>query len=108
MFDFLFRSGIFFYTIPWQLLLVLLGVFISRMLKTSRGRWLWLGAEVLTLIICELITKAEIMQTLACYFFYILALDLLIGHGIVGMIRGFRWLVGWLNKENADTKEESL
>ena len=98
MLDFLFRSGIFFYTIPWQILLVLLGVFIARMLKTARGRWIWLGVEVLTLILCELTTKADIIPALASYFFYILALDLLIGHGIVGMIRGFRRLVDWLNK----------
>ena len=51
MLDFLFRSGIFFYTIPWQLFLVLLGVFMARLLKTPRGRWLWLGVEILTLII---------------------------------------------------------
>lgn len=105
MFDFLFLSGIFFYTIPWQLLLVLLGVFIAGMLKTSRGRWIWLGVEVLTLIGCEIIPKADIMPTLTSYFFYVLALDLLIGHGIVGMIRGFRRLVDWLNKENAETDE---
>ena len=101
MLDFLFSSGIFFYTIPWQLLLVLLGIFIVKLLKTSRGRWIWLGVELLTLIFCEITAKAEIMQTLASYFFYILALDLLIGHGIVGMIRGFRWLVEWINKENS-------
>ena len=101
MFDFLFRSGIFFYTIPWQLLLVLLGVFIARMIKTSRGRWIWLGVEVLTLIGCEFIPKTEIMPTLACCFFYVLAFDLLIGHGIMGMIRGFRWLVDWINNETA-------
>lgn len=40
MLDFLFRSGIFFYTFPWQLLLVLLGVFIACLLKTPRGRWI--------------------------------------------------------------------
>ena len=101
MFDFLLRSGIFFYSIPWQFLLVLLGVFIARMLKSSQGRWLWLGAEILTLIVCEIIPKADIMPTLTSYFFYVLALDLLIGHGIVGMIRGFRWLVNWINQENA-------
>ena len=101
MLDFLFRSGIFFYTIPWQLLLVLLGAFIACLLKMPRGRWIWLGVELLTLIFCEITAKAEIMQTLASYFFYILALDLLIGHGIVGMIRGFRWLVEWINKENS-------
>jgi len=101
MLDFLFRSGIFFYTIPWQLLLVLLGVFIVKLLKTTRGRWIWLGVEVLTLIVCEIIPKADIMPTLTSYFFYVLALDLLIGHGIVGMIRGFRWLVNWINQENA-------
>ena len=105
MFDFLFRSGIFFYTIPWQLLLVLLGVFIAQLLKTSQGRWLWLGVEILTLIVCEFIPKAEIMPTLASYFFYILAFDLLIGYGIVGIIRIFRRLVDWLNKENAETDE---
>ena len=105
MLDFLFRSGIFFYTTPWQLLLVLLGVFIVRLLKTSRSRWLWLGVEILTLVVCEIITKADIMLTLASYFFYILAFDLLIGHGIVGMIRGFRWFVDWLNKENSDEEE---
>ena len=107
MFDFLLRSGIFFYTIPWQLLLVLLGVFIAHLLKTARGRWIWLGVEILTLIVCELTAKAEIIPTLASYFFYVLTLDLLIGHGIVGMIRGFRWLVDWLNKENAENEEES-
>lgn len=105
MLDFLFRSGIFFYTIPWQLLLVLLGVFIARLLKTTRGRWIWLGVEILTLIVCELTAKAEIIPTLISYFFYVLALDLLIGHGIVGMIRSFRRLVDWLNKENADEEE---
>ncbi len=101
MFDFLFRSGVFFYTIPRQLLLVLLGVFIAGMLKTSRGRWIWLGVEVLTLIGCEFIPKTEIMPTLACCFFYVLAFDLLIGHGIVGIIRIFRWLVDWINNETA-------
>ena len=101
MLDFLFRSGIFFHTIPWQILLVLLGVFVAGMLKTSRGRWLWLGVEILTLILCEIIAKTDIMLTLASYFFYILAFDLLIGHGIVGIIRGFRWLVDWINNENA-------
>jgi len=101
MYDFLLRSGIFFYSIPWQFLLVLLGVFIARMLKSSQGRWLWLGAEILTLMVCEIIPKTDLMLTLACYFFYVLALDLLIGHGIVGMIRGFRWLVNWINQENA-------
>ena len=106
MFDFLLRSGVFFYTIPWQLLLVLLGAFIACLLKTSRGRWIWLGVEILTLIVCELTTKTDIMPALACYFFYFLALDLLIGHGIVGLIRGIRLLVDWLNKENADIKEE--
>lgn len=105
MLEFLFRSGIFFYTIPWQLLLVLLGIFIARLLKTSRGRWLWLGVEILTLIVCEIIPKTEIMPTLASYFFYILAFDLLIGQGIVGMIRIFRRLVDWLNKENAEIDE---
>ena len=105
MLEFLFRSGIFFYTIPWQILLVLLGVFIARLLKTARGRWIWLGVEVLTLILCEIITKADLMLTLAIYFFYVLAFDLLIGHGIIGMIRGFRRLVDWLNKENADEEE---
>ena len=107
MLDFLFRSGIFFYTIPWQLLLVLLGVFIARLLKTAQGRWIWLGVEVLALVLCEITAKADFMQTLASYFFYVLTLDLLIGHGIVGMIRGFRWLVDWLNKENAENEEES-
>lgn len=102
MFDFLLRSGIIFYTIPWQILLVLLGVFIVRLLKTSRERWVWLGVEVLTLISCEIIAKTDIMQTLVSYFFYILALDLLIGHGIVGVIRGFRWLVDWINKHEDD------
>lgn len=105
MLDFLFRSGIFFYTIPWQLLLVLLGVFIVKLLKTSRGQWLWLGVEILTLIVCEFTVKAEIIPTLISYFFYVLAFDLLIGHGIVGMIRGFRRLVDWVNKENADEEE---
>ena len=107
MLDFLFRSGIFFYTIPWQLFLVLLGVFIARLLKTPRGRWLWLGVEILTLIICELTAKTEIVPTLAGYFFYLLALDLLMGHGIVGMIHGFRLLVNWINKENAENEEDS-
>ena len=107
MFDFLLRSGIFFYTIPWQLLLILLGIFIVKLLKTSRGRRLWLGVEIITLIVCEIIPKADIMLTLTSYFFYVLAFDLLIGHGIVGMIRGFRWLVDWLNKENAENEEES-
>ena len=101
MLDFLFRSGIFFYTIPWQLLLVLLGVFIVCLLKTPRGRWIWLGVEILTLIVCELTAKTEIVPALAGYFFYLLALDLLMGHGIVGMIRGFRLLVDLLNQENA-------
>lgn len=107
MLDFLFRSGIFFYTIPWQLLLVLLGVFIARLLKTPRGQWLWLGVEFLTLIVCELAAKTEIVPALASYFFYLLALDLLMGHGIVGMIRGFRLLVDWLNSENTEKEEES-
>ena len=106
MLDFLFRSGIFFYTIPWQLLLVLLGIFIARLIKTSRGRLIWFGTEVFTLIVCEIIPKADIMPTLTSYFFYVLALDLLIGHGIVGMIRIFRRLVDWLNKENASSGEE--
>ena len=103
MLEFLFRSGIFFYTIPWQFLLVLLGAFIVTLLKTSRGRWIWLGMEVLTLIFCEIITYAnqDIVSVLAAYFFYILAFDLQIGHGIVGMICGFRWLVEWINKENS-------
>lgn len=107
MLDFLFRSGIFFYTIPWQIFLILLGVFIARMLKTTRGRWIWLGVEVLTLILCEIVTYAnqDIVSVLAAYFFYILAFDLLIGHGIMGIIRGFRWLVDWLNKEK--TEEEA-
>ena len=101
MFDFLFRPGIFFYTIPWQLLLVLLGVFIARLIKTSLGRWIWLGVEVLALTGCEFIPKADIMLTLTSYFFYVLAFDLLIGNGIVGIIRGFRWLVDWINNETA-------
>ena len=100
MLDFLFRSGIFFYTIPWQLLLVLLGVFIACLLKTPRGRWIWLGVEILTLIVCEFSSKAEILPTLASYFFYLLALDLLVGHGIVGMIRIFRRFVDWSNKDS--------
>lgn len=106
MFDFLFRSGFYFIFFPGHLTLIVLGIFITYLLKTSRGQWIWLAVEILTLIICELITKAEIMQTLACYAFYILAFDLLIGHGIVGIIRGFRWLVDWLNKENADSGAE--
>ena len=103
MLDFLFRSGIFFYTIPWQLLLILLGVFIACLLKTLRGRWVWLGVEILTLILCELTSKADFMPTIVSYIFYILALDLLIGHGIVGMIRGFRRFVDWLNKGERST-----
>lgn len=105
MFEFLLRSGIFFYTIPCQILLVLLGVFIARLLKTSRGQWLWLGVEVLTLIVCEITTKSDIMQTLVCYFFYILAFDLLIGHSIIGITKGFRWLVDWISKENSDGED---
>lgn len=97
MLQYLFRSGIFFYTIPWQLLLILLGIFIATLLKTSRGRWIWLGVEVLTLILCELTAKTDIIPTLASYFFFLLAFDLLIGHGIMGIICGFRWLVDWIN-----------
>lgn len=62
--------------------------------------------EILTLTVCALTAKTEIVPTLASYFFYILALDLLMGHGIVGMIRGFRWLVNWINKKNAENEEE--
>lgn len=107
MLDFLLRSGIFFYTIPWQIFLVLLGVFIVILLRTARGRWLWLGVEVLALILCEIITYAnqDIVSVFAAYFFYILAFDLLMGHGIIGIINAFRHLVDWLNKENSDEEE---
>ena len=103
MLDFLLRSGILFYAIPWQLLLVLLGIFIVHLLKTPRGRWIWLGVEILTLIVCELTAKAEITSTLASYFFFILALDLLIGHGIMGIVHLFRRFVHWLSKDEATT-----
>lgn len=110
MFDFLFRSGIFFTFFPGHLTLIVLGILIACLLKTARGRWIWLAAEVLTLITCEIITDAnqDIVPILGAYFFYILAFNLLIGHGIVGIIRGFRRLVDRLNKENADTEEGSL